>query len=183
LESFLSEDRKKEAYAILKETLNKFANPDVEIVPQTMPPFPWHFGGQRFHNLFTDSSSIRDFCESTGSQICLDISHSKLFCNYENVSFKHFLQEVAPFVAHMHLVDAKGDAEEGLQIGEGEVDFGLVADIFQESGRSISFVPEIWQGHHNNGYGFWKALERLETYFGDSESVFRKDSEKRSLLG
>ena len=24
----------------------------VELIPQTMAPFPWHFGGQRFQNLF-----------------------------------------------------------------------------------------------------------------------------------
>jgi N-acetylneuraminate synthase len=26
----------------------------------------------------------------------------------------------------------------------------------------ISFIPEVWQGHKNNGQGFWTALERLE---------------------
>ena len=26
----------------------------VEIIVQTMPPFPWHFGGQSFPNLFVD---------------------------------------------------------------------------------------------------------------------------------
>ena len=24
----------------------------VELIPQTMAPFPWHFGGQRYQNLF-----------------------------------------------------------------------------------------------------------------------------------
>ena len=37
---------------------------EVEIIPQTMPPFPWHFGGQRFHNLFVDTDFIRSFCET-----------------------------------------------------------------------------------------------------------------------
>ena len=39
---------------------------EVEIIPQTMPPFPWHFGGQRFHNLFVDSDFIRQFCVDRG---------------------------------------------------------------------------------------------------------------------
>ena len=29
----------------------------------------------------------------------------------------------------------------------------------------VSFIPEIWQGHVNNGEGFWTALERLESWF------------------
>ena len=28
-----------------------------------------------------------------------------------------------------------------------------------------SFIPEIWQGHVNDGEGFWIALERLEQWF------------------
>ena len=28
-----------------------------------------------------------------------------------------------------------------------------------------SFIPEIWQGHKNDGIGFWEALEKLEKYF------------------
>ena len=27
------------------------------------------------------------------------------------------------------------------------------------------FIPEIWQGHKNNGEGFWIALDRLERWF------------------
>ena len=29
----------------------------------------------------------------------------------------------------------------------------------------VSFIPEIWQGHVNDGEGFWIALERLEQWF------------------
>lgn len=28
----------------------------------------------------------------------------------------------------------------------------------------MSFIPEIWQGHINNGEGFWTALDRLEQW-------------------
>ena len=54
----------------LIESLTKLkTDGEVEIIPQTMPPFPWHFGGQRFHNLFVDNEFIADFannkrCES-----------------------------------------------------------------------------------------------------------------------
>ncbi len=28
----------------------------------------------------------------------------------------------------------------------------------------VPFIPEIWQGHVNNGEGFWTALDRLEVW-------------------
>jgi hypothetical protein len=30
---------------------------------------------------------------------------------------------------------------------------------------AASFIPEIWQGHKNEGAGFWTALDRLEAWF------------------
>ena len=53
----------------------------------------------------------------------------------------------------------------GLQIGEGKVDFGMVAEVLARTSPSASFIPEIWQGHKNNGEGFWLALEKLEKWF------------------
>src|SRR5690606_3969322 len=49
-------------YARLEQSLAQLDSDGVEIIPQTMPPFPWHFGGQQFHNLFVDADSIADFC-------------------------------------------------------------------------------------------------------------------------
>ena len=46
----------------------------VEIIAQTMPPYPWHFGGQSFHNVFVDPDEIRDFGKKNTSGL-LDVSH------------------------------------------------------------------------------------------------------------
>jgi hypothetical protein len=43
-------------------------------VPQTMPPLPWHFGGQRHHNLFVLKDEIINFCNKYDVRICFDIS-------------------------------------------------------------------------------------------------------------
>ena len=58
--------------------------------------------------------------------------------------------------------DGAGVDGEGLQIGEGEVDFKELFDIL--NGCNATFVPEIWQGHKFDGEGFWIALERLSKY-------------------
>ena len=48
------------------------------------------------------------------------------------------------------------------QIGEGEIDFIKLGKILNEKCPNATFIPEIWQGHKNNGEGFWVALEKLE---------------------
>jgi N-acetylneuraminate synthase len=130
-----------------------------------MPPFPWHFGGQRYHNLFMDADDIVKFCSDNNTRICLDISHSKLLCNFKHESFKEFLEKVSQYAAHIHMVDASGVDGEGLQINEGDIDFSLVSSIFKSACPNASFIPEIWQGHKNDCKGFWVALERLEKHF------------------
>jgi N-acetylneuraminate synthase len=137
----------------------------VEIIPQTMPPFPWHFGGQRYHNLFVEADDIVEFCRTKNYRVCLDLSHSKLACNYHKSSFQEFLEAVGPYTAHLHVVDASGVDGEGLQIGEGDIDFRATAEALDRHAKKASFVPEVWQGHKNEGEGFWYALEKLEKWF------------------
>jgi N-acetylneuraminate synthase len=158
--------RRPALYDRIAESLARVDTEGVEIIPQTMPPFPWHFGGQRFHNLFVDAEDIVAFCARTGHRICLDISHSKLACNHRHASFKTFLEQVGPLTAHMHVVDAAGVDGEGLQIGEGDIDFAMVGEVLDRVAPRASFIPEIWQGHKDNGAGFWLALERLELWLG-----------------
>ncbi|MFQ6539611.1 MULTISPECIES: N-acetylneuraminate synthase family protein [Aphanothece] len=136
----------------------------VEIIPQTMPPFPWHFGGQRFHNLFVDPEFIVGFCSQQGYRVCLDASHSKLACNHLGQSFHGFLERVLPFTAHLHLADARGVDGEGLQIDEGDIDWPMLFQMLRTLAPEASFIPEIWQGHKNQGEGAWLALERLEQH-------------------
>ncbi|MBL0350878.1 MAG: N-acetylneuraminate synthase family protein [Elusimicrobia bacterium] len=152
-------------YDRIAESLSRLDAKGVEIIPQTMPPFPWHFGGQRYHNLFMDAGDIVAFCKKHGVRVCLDVSHSKLACTHAKASFQEFLDAVGPHTAHLHIVDAQGVDGEGLQIGEGEVDFRAMGAALDRSAPGVGFIPEIWQGHKNGGAGFWTALERLENHF------------------
>lgn len=153
-------------YAEIEDSLGLLDLDGVEIIPQTMPPFPWHFGGQRFHNLFVDPEEIRDFCVRNKIRVCFDVSHSKLACVQRSMSFHQFIELVAPHTAHYHLADARGVDGEGLQVGEGEIDWKEVFDAMRRLSPKATFIPEIWQGHKNQGEGAWRALERLETFAG-----------------
>lgn len=134
----------------------------VEIIPQTMAPFPWHFGGQRYQNIFLKIDEIIKWCDKLNLRMCFDVSHSRLTCNHFGTDFYEFSTRIAPLTAHLHLGDATGVNGEGLQIGEGDIDFLRLGNILKKSCPNSSFIPEIWQGHKNSGEGFWIALERLE---------------------
>lgn len=162
LHGFAGPAERSAGYARLRDSLARLDRDGVEVVAQTMPPFPWHFGGQRFHNLFVSAEDIVAFCAAENLRICLDVSHSKLACNWMKTSFEQFVHDVAPYTVHLHMVDAKGVDGEGLQIGEGEIDFVALARVLAEGAPAASFVPEVWQGHKDGGRGFWTALERLE---------------------
>jgi N-acetylneuraminate synthase len=156
------ESLKKSYYEQFFESLAELDTEGVEIIPQTMAPFPWHFGGQRYQNIFVHVDEIIDYCKMYNMRMCFDVSHSMLTCNYFNYDFYVFAKKIAPFTAHIHMGDAKGVNGEGLQIGEGDIDFVKLGLILNDGCPNASFIPEIWQGHKNNGEGFWIALERLQ---------------------
>ena len=59
------------------------------------------------------------------------------------------------------MVDAKGDSDEGLTFGEGDLDLKTFLKEVKKY-RPISYIPEIWQGHHNRGQGFKDAINKLK---------------------
>ncbi len=150
-------------YEIFSESLSNLNTEGVEVIPQTMAPYPWHFGGQRFQNLFVHPEEIILWCEKLNLRMCFDISHSMLTSNNFGYCFYDLCEQIAPFTAHLHIGDAHGLNGEGLQIGEGSIDFSKTGKILKSLAPSASFIPEIWQGHKNDGEGFWKALEILES--------------------
>ena len=159
---FLPVHARVELYERVITALEEVDLGSVRLAIQTMPPFPWHFGGQSYHNLFVDPDEIAKFCKHTGHHVCLDVSHSMMACNYYHWDFKDFLKKVLPYTIHLHVVDAKGVDGEGVQTGQGDVDFAMLREMMNEYAPGIQFIPEVWQGHKNKGEGFWSALAYLE---------------------
>ena len=158
----LSAEHKVECYRIFAASLAELDLDGVELIPQTMAPFPWHFGGQRHQNIFIFPEESAAFCAKHDLRMCVDISHTKLAANHFGFDFSEGLAQLGPHTAHLHFGDAKGLDGEGLQIGEGEIDFDEIGAVLRKHAPGASFIPEIWQGHKNMGEGFWTALERLE---------------------
>lgn len=161
---FLNPDQKAERYQILADTLKEIDLSGINCAIQTMPPFPWHFGGQSHHNLFVDAHEAARFCSAINDvTLCLDTSHSMMACNYYGWKLDEFIQIIAPHVSYIHLADAKGVDGEGIKFGHGDINFQNIWQQLRLTIPKAPFIPEVWQGHLNNGAGFWHALDYIET--------------------
>jgi len=142
---------------------------------ENLPPHPWYFGGQWLTNAFMDAYEIRDFIRPLGLNICFDTSHSKLYCNWAHQDFYEQVQILLPYTRHLHLSDGAGLDGEGLQIGEGTIDwvhFFQVIGAGRPDGYHGTMIPEIWRGHQRNNEGFLIAIRRLsESYYKAQETL------------
>jgi len=147
----------------------------VEFLLENLPPHPWYFGGQWLTNAFMDAYEIRDFIQPLNLNMCFDTSHAKLYCNWAHVDFYEQVRVLLPFTRHLHLSDGAGLDGEGLQIGEGTIDwvrFFQVIGAGRPDGYQGTMIPEIWRGHQRGGEGFLIAIQRLsEAYFKAQHSL------------
>ncbi|MFH1635853.1 MAG: N-acetylneuraminate synthase family protein [Chloroflexota bacterium] len=157
------EDRQR-LYDNLRRSVEELDFDGVELLLENLPPRPWYFGGQWLTNAFMDTYEIRDFIVSMGLKTCYDTSHHKLYCNWANVDFYEQVEAILPYVSHLHLSDASGIDGEGLQIGEGAIDWVKFFQLTKSYHGTM--IPEIWRGHQRGGEGFFIAINRLsEAYF------------------
>ncbi len=164
-DAFVAPEQREAMYARVAAGLARIDDSGVRLCTQTLPPYPWYMGGQLYCNLFVDPRDTAEFAERYDRRLCFDVSHSKLSANYLGMSFADATDLLAPHTEHLHLVDATGVDGEGVQVGDGEIDWAVLAEQLDEQAPGVSFIPEIWQGHVNDGEGFWLALERLEQWF------------------
>lgn len=164
-DAFVGQDELPAMYARVEEGLKRVDDSGVRLCAQTLPPFPWYMGGQLYCNLFVRAEDTAGFAAANGRRLCYDVSHSRLAATWSGVPFEKYTELLAPHTDHLHLVDGRGVDGEGVQVGEGDIDWPRLALQLDELAPGVGFIPEIWQGHVNRGEGFWTALERLEAWF------------------
>jgi N-acetylneuraminate synthase len=150
----------------LRTSMEELDDNGVTLLLENMPPLPWIFGGQQFHNNFMAADEIAGFCEDTGIGLCYDTSHAKLWCNYADVEFTSHMQELMPYTKYLHVADAIGIDGEGIQIEEGEIDWMAISPLLKRFDGPI--ITEIWRGHEQQGEGFKIAAERLSNVICDA---------------
>jgi N-acetylneuraminate synthase len=148
----------------LRTSMTELDDAGVTLLLENMPPLPWIFGGQQFHNNFMAADEIAGFCEDTGIGLCYDTSHAKLWCNYADVELTSHMRELMPYTEYLHIADAIGIDGEGIQIGEGEIDWEAISPLLKSFDGPI--ITEIWRGHERQGWGFKLAAEHLSEVIG-----------------
>ncbi|MBT8519995.1 TIM barrel protein [Polynucleobacter paneuropaeus] len=149
-------------YKRFKESCMQIDFGITELIPQNMAPFPWHFGGQRHQNIFMMPDELVEQSQTLNLRLCLDLSHLQMTCNHFGIDFQKALQDLLPYTAHLHIADASGTNGEGVVMGTGDVIWSQTwQKIIQHP--SVSFIPEVWQGHKDHGSGFWSALQYLSS--------------------
>ena len=63
-------------------------------------------------------------------------------------------------VDHFHISDADGVDGEGLQYGEGSMEFEKIIPILNNH-KDKGFAIEVWKGHENKGKGFREFLQKV----------------------
>ena len=151
-------------YERVQQGLERVDEEGVRLTAQTLPPFPWLMGGQQYHNLFMEPEDTVWFCEKYGRTLTFDVSHSKLAANFFARPFSEYVDIMGPYTEHLHIVDSVGIDGEGVQVGEGEIDWIDFGERINRVVPNAPFIPEIWMGHVNNGEGFFTALDRLQKW-------------------
>jgi|TARA_R110002124_G_scaffold125837_2_gene285112 N-acetylneuraminate synthase len=142
----------------------RFNSDDIDILPENLPPRPWYLGGQWFQYGFMFASDMIDFCNHFNFKMTYDICHAALHCHHSNTSLEEYTRRVLPLVSHFHLSDATGIDGEGVQIGEGEVNFDSFFKEIENFNEDFSWVTEIWSGHVNHGAGCRNSMHNLSKY-------------------
>lgn len=161
---------KERLYDNLRRSVEALDVEGVELLLENLPPHPWYFGGQWLTNAFMDAYEIRDFIVPLGLNMCYDSSHHKLYCNWAHVDFYSQVEVLLPYIRHLHLSDGAGLDGEGLQIGEGTINWEQFFKTIK--GYHGTMIPEIWRGHQRGGEGYLIAMQRLsEAYFKANQPV------------
>jgi N-acetylneuraminate synthase len=165
------------ATARLLEALRTLDTSGVDLLLENLPPYPWYFGGRWFGHIICDPENTLTLCQESGLGLCFDTSHAALECAKSGASLFDFARVVAPHVRHLHVSDGAGTSGEGLQVGDGTVNFVALLPMLLETSPTI--IPEIWMGHHENGAAFKTALERL-TEIRWASLVLGRPSDRRT---
>lgn len=147
-------------YRNLLKNIKKIKSQNYNLLLENMPPYPWYYGGKFYQHIFTDTKEIKKFCSEAEINICYDTSHAKLASNMLNKNFKGFTKNILNNIEYLHISDAAKMYQEGLQIGKGEIDFKMFFQLVKN--LNVNFVPEIWNGHLDNGKGFKDAMYKLQ---------------------
>jgi N-acetylneuraminate synthase len=138
----------------LSESLSDLG-PD-RLLLENMPWYYWFRKKERMvSNVCVTIDDVAEF-EDMVEGFTLDMCHGYLSRAEGDPSYNSsFMERFGEKVMHVHASDAVAPDREGLQVGDGEVDFSVL------KGVSVPVLVEIWNGHADGGAGFREGIDRL----------------------
>ena len=154
-----NEEKQKMKYDMIK-AVEKLDISKVNFLMENMPPYAWFFGGRWNSNAFLDANDMNEYCKELNLKVCYDLCHAQLYCNTKQISLIDQLKIIEGKVDHFHLSDADNVDGEGLQYGEGSMEFEKIIPILNNH-EDKGFAIEVWKGHEKGGKGFREFLEKI----------------------
>ena len=123
---------------------------------ENMPWYYWQKGkGRMVSNVCVTVEEILQVSDLL-SGLVLDTAHGYLSTIDGSQAFlDSFVDSAGDKLKHIHVSDARAPDKEGLQIGDGDIDFSFLAKIH------VPMIVEIWNGHEKEGLGFREGIVRL----------------------
>ena len=135
---------------------------NINLFPQWLPAKAWYFGGSMDTKAFSNPNDM-SFIKKIKLNLCLDVSHFILSCNFHHVDKKLFFSNHMSIFKHYHLSDASGIDGEGVLIGNGDLKNSGLMELILKDKKKIK-VLETWQGHLNNCTKFKQDVLKLNKY-------------------
>ncbi len=149
----------------LHDSLGRLNGEGLELLVENMPGMAWYFGGQWYQSSFMDADEIVKFSKRNNIGIIFDTSHASLYCNLYGKNLEEFTRRILTVARYVHISDGAKYNGEGLQIGDGNIDFKKIMPHLSKT--NLWFLPEIWQGHKFGGHGFAQAILKLKQIDSD----------------
>lgn len=161
--SLLEKLDKNKFYKKISNFIKKNNSKYYELLPQWLPAYAWYFGGSVKIHAFCDPRDIV-FIRKYKINLCLDVSHFILSCNYFKLNKDIFFDKLNLRSKHYHISDGSSVDEEGKLFGNGDLlKTKILNKIFHDK-KKIK-VLETWQGHLNECLFFKNDLNFLKKKF------------------
>jgi len=123
---------------------------------ENMPWYYWQKGtGRMVSNVCVSIESVARLSDKVDGFV-LDTAHGYLSRQDGSQEYlRDFMEVLGKKGKHIHLSDARAPDQEGLQVGEGDIDFSFL------KGTPLPVMIEVWNGHEHGGAGFKEGIKRL----------------------
>lgn len=149
-------------YSQVSTLFASFAQPNVVLTLQWLPPVAWYFGGS-FPIARVNSPEDIGPLSSFGIPLTMDTSHLLMGENAGFFDAGELFSSIQELIVHLHVAGAEGVDGEGLNFDFSRDSERRVLDgIFRgDKYKSMPKVLEVWQGHLDDFAGFRSSLSTL----------------------